>query len=1081
MLHRLCLLIVASCLTTLTIQAQTRLLSSPAISESNIAFTYAGDLWIADRDGSNPRRLTIDEGMEAAPVFSPDGKTIAFTAQYDGNFDIYTVSAQGGIPKRLTWHPSQDIVRDFTPDGKKILFASNRGVFTGAFTHAFTIGLDGGQAEPLGIPTINHAVYSPDGKFLAYTPLRDRYSMWKNYRGGTISRIWVMDQSDKSVVEIPKPEGGSNDSQPQWIKDEVYFLSDRNQEFNVYRFNPASKAVTQVTKFKDFPVLNLKAGGGKLIFEQAGYLHELDPATGKSKRINVTVNTDIIDVRPYWVSGGENVRHAGASPSGKRIVADFRGEVVTAPVKNGDVNNLTNTSGVHETHPRWSPDGKTIAYFSDASGEYALHLRDNVSKKARAITLSGSGFYAFPHWSPDSKKIAFVDNGRALYVLDVESGTVKKVDEDTFYFPGDFRDLFGSWSKDSHWLAYSKITETNFEQAFLYNLSTGESKTVSDPLANVTDPTFDASGKYLYLSASTDAGPVINWFQQSSNDMRITNDVYLLTLQRDEVSPLIRRNDLEEIEEEEMEEEDNEEAGEEDDKEEDDSIKIDFDGLETRIVHLPIGNGNFYNLESAKDGELLYISRTDAGTSIHRYSLSEREDKELMPANWFEVTGDGNHLFVGSRGQWGVTSVGSPSPKDLKSPNAYGMKVKIEPLKEFPNIFNEMWRVNRDYFYDPGMHGVDWVAMKKKYEAFLPHVKTRPDLYRVMQWMGSELGVGHHRFGSRGTRLNNPTRVGGGLLGADFKVENDRYRITKIYGGLNWNGDLRSPLTEPGVNVETREYILAVDGEEVRGSDNLYRFFENKANRLVELKVGPNADGIGSRMVTVTPISNEYGLRNRDWVEGNIAKVNEATNGQVAYVYVPNTGGGGFQYFKRYFFPQVNKKAIIVDERFNGGGQIADYYIEHLMRPYQNSWTYRYGKDQHAPVASIQGPKVLLTDETAGSGGDLFPYLWRKNNLGPIIGKRTWGGLVGVLGYPEFIDGGSVTAPNVGFWDKDGYRVENEGVAPDIEVEQYPAEVMAGKDPQLERAIAEILKAMKEKPVVEPKRPPFEKRGSGKY
>ncbi|MFK8165306.1 MAG: PDZ domain-containing protein, partial [Lewinella sp.] len=556
----------------------------------------------------------------------------------------------------------------------------------------------------------------------------------------------------------------------------------------------------------------------------------------------------------------------------------------------------------------------------------------------------------------------------------------------------------------------------------------------------------------------------------------------LLTLQNDEVSPLIHRNDLEEIAEEE--EDEGEDAGAEEDADEskeEDGLRIDFDGLETRIVHLPIGNGNFYNLESAKDGELLYLSRNDAGSTLHRYSLKERKDKEFMPAYWFEVTGDGKHLFVGSRGQWAVTSINNPTAKDLKSPDSYGMKVKIEPLVEFRNIFNEMWRVNRDYFYDPGMHGVDWEAMKKKYEVFLPQVKTRPDLYRVMEWMGSELGVGHHRFGSRGTRLNNPDRVGGGLLGVDYAVANGRYRFEKIYGGLNWNGNLRSPLTEPGVNVKEGEYLLEVDGKNVAGSDNLYRFFEEKADRLVELKVGPNADGSDARMVMVTPIGNEYGLRNRDWVEGNIKKVDEATNGQVAYVYVPNTGGGGFQYFKRYFFPQVNKKAIIVDERFNGGGQIADYYIEHLMRPYQNSWTYRYGKDQHAPVASIQGAKVLLTDETAGSGGDLFPYLWRKNNLGTIIGKRTWGGLVGVLGYPEFIDGGSVTAPNVGFWDKDGYRIENEGVAPDIEVEQTPAEVMAGKDPQLERAIMEIMKTMKANPVPTPKRPPFEKRGSAGY
>lgn len=1058
--------------------AQTRMVSDPAISDAHIAFAYAGDLWVAGRDGSNPRRLTVDDGVAARPLFSPDGKTIAFTGQYDGNIDVYTVPTIGGIPKRLTWHPSQDITRDWTPDGKNVLFASRRDVFTGAFTLGYTIGTEGGAATPLNIPTMNHAKYSKDGKYLAYTPLRDRFGMWKNYRGGTIARIWIMNMTDNSVVEIPKPEGGSNDTQPQWINGKVYFLSDRNKEFNVFVYDPATKAVTQLTKFKDFPVLNLNAGGGRLIFEQAGYLHDMDSATGKHQRINLTINTDILDVRPYWIDDTDNIRELAPSPSGKRIVADFRGEILTVPADEGDMVNLTNTPGVHETYPRWSPDGKTIAYFSDASGEHALHLYDSQTKKARAIPLNGAGFYANIHWSPDNKRLTFVDNSRTLYLLDVTAGSVKKVDADNLYTPSDYRDLFGSWSHDGNWLAYTKIGSNNFERAYLYDVSTGSSRAVSDPLADVTSPTFDQSGKYLYLVASTDAGPVRNWFQQSSNDMRSTNSIYLLTLQKETVSPLIRQNDVEEITEDEEKEEESEGESEEEEK----PLRIDFDGLANRIIHLPISGGNYGNLASTAEGELLYINYDrDSGNTLHKYSLSEREGKELMPASWFELADGGRHLLVGHQGNWGMTSVSSPAAKDLKPAGAYGMKVKIEPLTEFPNIFNEMWRVNRDYFYDPGMHGVDWDAMKKKYAVFLPEVKTRPDLYRVMEWMGSELGVGHHRFGSRGTRLDDPNRVGGGLLGADYKVENGRYRITKIYGGLNWNGNLRSPLTEPGINVEEGEYILAVDGENVAGTDNFHRFFEAKADRLVELTVGPNADGSGSRTVTVTPVSGDYSLRNRDWVEGNIAKVDAATNGQVAYVYVPNTAYGGFAYFKRYFFPQVNKKAVIVDERFNGGGQIADYYIEHLTRPYQNSWTYRYGEDQHAPVASIHGPKVLLTDETAGSGGDLFPYLWRKNKLGPIIGKRTWGGLVGVLGYPTFIDGGSVTAPNVGFWDKDGYRVENEGVAPDIEVEQWPVEVMQGKDPQLERAIQEVMKSLKADPVVEPQRPPFEKRGSAGY
>ncbi|WP_232826468.1 S41 family peptidase [Lewinella sp. IMCC34183] len=1066
-------LAISCCLT-----AQTRLLSDPAISRDHLAFAYAGDLWIADRDGSNVRRLTIGEGDEYHPVFSPDGRTIAFNGTYDGNLDVYTVPVTGGVPQRLTWHPYDDEVQAFTPDGDRVLFTSRRNTFTNRYSQLFTIGLEGGQVDPLGIPTAFEADYNADGSRIAYVPLYDASTMWKGYRGGTATRIWIFNPDDNSVVEIPKPTGGSNDGHPQWHDGKVYFRSDRDGEYNLYVYDPADESVTALTEFADFPVLGLQAGDGGIVFEQAGYLHVFDPGSGGVSRLNVTVNADVLDVRPRYVSGAEHIRSVAPSPSGTRMVFDYRGDILTAPYEKGDVDNLTQTPGVHESYPAWSPDGRTVAYFSDASGEYALHLRSVAENEVREIKLNGTGFYAYPHWSPDSDKLAFVDNGRNLYVLNVASGTVTRVDQDTNYAPGAYRDLFGDWSPAGRYLAYTKTTGTNFDRAYVYDVESGESRPVTDGLANVTDPTFDPSGKYLYLVVSTDAGPVVNWFQQSSNDMRATTDLYLMTLQRDVVDPLKRRNDQEEIA---AAEEESDEDEEDDDTEEAAAITIDFEGLADRVVHLPIPNGNYRYLASPAEGVLLYLSATDQGTSLHRFSLEDRESKKLMDASGYEVTAKGDKLLVMQGNRYGITSLQDPKAEDLKPAGSYNLSVRIDPQEEWKNIFDEMWRVNRDYFYDPNMHGVDWAAMKAKYEPFLADVKTSDQLYRVMTWMGSELGVGHHRFGSTGTPLTDRESIPGGLLGADYETANGRYRFAKIYGGLNWNQDLSAPLMEPGVNVEEGDYLLAVDGQELTAEDNLYRLFERTAGRNVDLTVGPNADGSNSRTVTVTPIQQEYSLRNRDWVEGNLQKVNEATNGRVAYVYVPNTGGGGFTYFKRYFFPQVDKEAIIVDERFNGGGQIADYYIELLMRPYQNSWTYRYGEIQHAPVASIQGPKVLLIDETAGSGGDLFPYLWRQNDLGPIIGRRTWGGLVGVLGYPEFIDGGSVTAPNVAFWDEDGYRVENEGVAPDIEVEQAPAKVMAGQDPQLERAIEEVMRLLKENPVPQREQPAFEKRGSARF
>lgn len=1050
----------------------TRLIHSPAISADHIAFVYAEDLWIADKDGSNPKRLTIDEGIESDPVFSPDGSMIAFSAQYDGNRDVFVIPSTGGIPKRLTWHASWDITLDFTPDGKSVLFSSPRTTFTGRYAKLYTVSIDGGQPEELPIPTAFKGTYSPDGKFLAYVPNYEVFNQWKHYRGGTLGRIWIMDLTTNEVTEIPKPVGYSNQADPEWIGNTVYFRSDRDGEFNLFSYDVNTKEIQKHTNYNDFGVLSLNANAGKLIYEYSGYLYQYNPQTGSNQKITVGIATDLLELRPRFVSGDRYIRSASVSPSAARVAIDFRGEIVTIPEKNGDVVNHTNTPGVHEKYPSWSPDGKYIAYFSDESGEYALHIKTISDGTVKKINLSGAGFYAYMHWSPDSKLIAFVDNSRTLYIANTSSGAITKVASDELYYPGVFRELFGSWSKDSKWISYTVITETNFEQAFAYGVDEKKSYALSDGLSNVTEPIFDASGKYLYMLASTDAGPVVNWFDQSNQDMEMSNAIYLITLQKDLVSPLAKQNDLEVVTEKTDEEKDEKDKN----KDKDESIQIDWDGIFNRIIDLPLDPGMYYNLASPEEGKLYYISQKPNSPyyepqSLMMYDLKEREGKEIMMANAFEIAAKGEKMLFRKGNDWGITKVGS-KPKDGML-NTGAIKIKIDPTKEWNNIFNETWRVNRDYFYDPGMHGVDWNAMKKKYKTFLSDISCRSDLYRVMQWMCSELAVGHHRFGSRGDQMNNPEYVPGGLLGADYVVKNGRFQISKIYGGLNWNPGLRSPLTEPGVNAEVGDYIIAVNGNEVSSDQNLYAFFENTSGKIIELTLSKNANGSGSRKVNVVPVGSERSLRNRDWIEGNIKKVDEATNGQVAYVYVPNTATAGHEYFKRYFFPQVNKKALIIDERFNGGGQLADYYIDHLRRPYQSSWNFRYGKDLHAPSASIQGPKVMLIDENAGSGGDYLPYLFKRFNLGKLIGKRTWGGLVGVLGYPEFIDGGSVTAPNVAFYNKDGFIIENEGVAPDIEIEQWPKEVMRGKDPQLEKAIEVILEELKKNPPSYPERPDY--------
>ncbi len=1053
----------------------TRMLSQPAISENHIAFIYAEDLWVANTDGSQPRRLTVDEGIEATPFFSPDGKWIAFSAQYDGNTDVYIIPTEGGIPKRLTFHPAPDAVRGFTPDGKSVLFASPRTTYSNRYAQLFTVPVAGGTETLLEIPNAYHATYSPDGSMLAYTPIPDAFKQWKHYRGGSIATIYLFSFADKSVVKIPKPDGGCNDTQPIWIGGKVYFRSDRNGEFNLFSYDIASKEIKQLTDFKDFPILNASGGNGKVIFEQAGYLHIFDPAAGAENKLTIGIAADLLELRQRFVKDPNYIRSFDVSPSASRLVFDYRGEIVTVPAEKGDYRNLTQTPGVHEKFPAWSPDGKSIAYFSDASGEYTLFIAAQDGKgEPKIIKLNGAGFYANLNWSPDNKKLNFVDNGRNLYVLDVASGQIDKIDADEIYTPGPFRDATANWSGDSKWIAYTRVTVTQFKRIYLYSLDQKKSFEVTDGLSDASEPHFDRQGKYLYFFSSTDAGPVINWFDQSSIDFHKTNSIYLVTLQKETISPFAKESD-----EEAAKKEDLDEAKKGDDKkpkpaETDKSLKIDWDGLQNRIVDLPVPAGNYSQLTVDNDGDLLYVSSTDNGDgTLHKYNFKKHADSDVLPIDGYVLTADGKKMVFVKGGTYTISGAGDKPEPGKGIVNVNDIQVKIDPAAEWANMLAEAWRVNRDYFYDPGMHGQDWLAIKNKYTAFLPDLTCRSDLNQVLQWMLSELSIGHSFITDAGERMHKLDMVSGGLLGADYAIVNGKYQFKKIYGGLNWNPSLRSPLTEPGVNVKVGEYLLAVNGKPVSGTENIYSYFENTAGKIVELTVGPNTDNTGSRLVKVVPVANEFALRNRDWVEGNLRKVTEATSGQVAYVYVPNTAEAGHDYFKRYFYPQANRKAIIVDERFNGGGDLADYYINLLQNPYQANWHMRYGKDIKSPTASIQGPKVMITDETAGSGGDMLPWMFRKFKVGTLVGKRTWGGLVGILGYPEFIDCGTVTAPNVGIWTKDGFVVENVGVAPDIEVEQTPADVIAGKDPQLEKAIEVALDELKKNPPVEPVRPPF--------
>ena len=1061
---------------------ESRMMTDPAISKDHIVFVYANDLWVADLDGKNVTRLTSNEGRESSPCFSPDGKTIAFNGEYDGNADVYTIPVEGGTPTRITWHPSYDDVIEFTSDGKSILFTSDMSSFTGALPQLFKVPVTGGFPEKMPLQSATNASLSPDEGMVAYNPLYPAWQQWKNYRGGRVSTIWICKLSDLSTEKIPQPQGWCNDYMPLWYGDNIYFLSDRNGEFNLFSYNYGDKGIKQLTSFSDFPVVKANQGDGKIIFEQAGYLHIYDIGQGKEKRLSITVPADLSNLRPRYVKGNHYVRSYDISPTGARSVFEYRGEIITVPAEKGDPRNLTESVGVNERSPVWSPEGDKIAWFSDKTGEYKLEIQGQ-DNKVKEYSLGGSGFYKRPVWSPDSKKICFVDNSFTMYIIDVATGNITRVNSEPIH---DIFDLMtGNWSPDSKWITYSMVTKTNFEQVYLYSLEKNQNYTVTDGLSDCTEPVFDKSGRYIYFFGSTDAGPVRNWFDLSSMDMRMSNSLYITVLSKDSISPLAKESDEEKTmvkgDQQKPEVKGKMKADEKtkEIKTEKPGMVIDVEGLQNRTLAIPVPAGQYFNLQAGNEGEIYYMEGAPAPGGfappfkLHKYSLKARKDNVALPnLNDYRISFDRKKIIYTANDAWFVTDAGDNIAADKGRLNMDAIEVKIDPVAEWQQMFNEAWRINRDFFYDPGMQGADWPAMKQKYSQFLPYLSCRDDLNRLFNWMLSEICVGHsYTFG--GEQYREARHVSIGMLGADYTVENGRYRFKKIYGGLNWTPELRSPLTEPGIKIKEGEYLLAVNGNEVVYPANIYSYFENTAGKITTLTVGPNPDGTLSHTEKVVPVQDERGLRFRYWVEQNIKRVEEATNGKIGYVYVPNTSNEGHQYFKRYFFPQADKQGMIIDERFNGGGLLADYYTDILRRPYMNHWATRYGTDTKSPGASIQGPKVMIVNENAGSGGDYLPWMFRKEGLGKIVGKRTWGGLVGILGFPVLMDGGMVTAPNSAFWNEDGWRIENEGISPDIEVEQLPSEINKGKDPQLEKAIDLVLQELNANPPQPVKRPDY--------
>jgi len=1127
---------------------QYALLRKPTVSESRIAFSYGGDIWIVDRNGGDAKRLTSDVGIEIDPVFSPDGSTIAFTAEYDGNEDVYVIPATGGIPKRLTSLAGDQAV-GWSRDGKRVLFRSGRQSYS-YFSQLYSVPISGGLPEQLPLPYAVEGSYSPDSTELAYVPYTNFRESWqfqrglKHYRGGTASPVWIARLSDSSVEKLPRKD--SNDSTPMWIGDKIYFLSDRDGPVNLYVYDTKSKQVNAALSSNGVDIKSASAGPGAIVYEQFGSIHLYDLATGKQHAVNISVTGDFPAVRPHYVPAGDQIENANISPTGARAVFESHGEIFTVPVEHGDIRNLTNTVAVEERDPAWSPDGKWIAYFSDESGEYALHLRqqDGMGEVKKISLGDHPTFFYSPNWSPNSKKVAYSDKKGQLWYLDIEAGKPILVDTNPF----DGANFNPSWSPDSRWLSYTRQLDSTLQAVFVYGIEDKTAHQITDGLSDTASAAFDKNGKYLYFLASTDDGPTIA-SSMGAYKVPVTRSAYVVVLRNDLKSPLAPQSDEEKITsgkstiaaddsdeckpgdegkpssdepaagakktgDETAASKDDKKPADKDDKkpaEKKDEGKnagkdkepakttIDFEEISQRILALPIPSRNYDQLLAGKT-HVLYLLEgrivDDAGENGHtvqKFDVCTRKtDKLLDHVGGFAISANNEKALYEqlppqdpmgsgeggpSHGAWTIKAVdalgkpGEPGKPD-GTLHLDSMMVYTDPRAEWKQMFREVGRIERDWFYDPNMHGVDLSKLMAAYQPYVDNVMSRADLNYIFADMLGEITAQHvYVFGGARPEVK-PVNVG--LLGADYVIDHDRYRFAKVYFGENWNPGLRAPLTEPGVNVHEGEYLLAVDGREVHGRDEVYSFFLERAGKAVQLNVGPDPTGKNSRTVTVVPIGSEHALRQREWMEGNRRKVDELSGGKLAYVYVPDTAVNGFTYFNRYYFAQNAKQGAVIDERFNGGGWIADYIVDWLQRPLLMAAMTREGKDTTIPRV-IFGPKVMLINQFAGSGGDALPWMFRKLGTGPLIGTRTWGGLIGIGGYPDLMDGGAVTAPRFGLFNPDTgeFDVENKGVAPDIEVDLDPALWRQGHDPQLEKGVEVALKQMQEHPVPPIKRPKY--------